>query len=748
MIRILVTTVFALVFNSLQAQFRLVGTGTWSAVNDTTWQATITFQPDLTGLGYLPTQIVDTFRVFTPTEQRYRIDSIGGATFSSAFLRIVRILPTTTAPSGQVMVYNPDGRSTVPQFPFGTTGSTSQIQAAVVTWNARQATGGGGGPGGTTELADGTTILGDGTAPDPFRVDTNLLSTQHYTDSLHAAQQSELDAIDDSLAVVATRLDTLVQGQGGIDTLPIWTAPRRLGNSALVQAANRLTLGGQRVLRLGNLTDAQRPSALEGDLYYNTTGGGLEWVGPSSTRYYVPRTQVAGGAFTENHILFANASNNLITSSNLQYISSTTVLSAPLIRAGTTSSLFQSLYTPRLGVVYNSSTNRAGIVVTDNQAQPVTNSGINSFVSTGDVRPAIHAVNAISTGALNNAITGYAVSAAGLGGYFAQIGKQATGNTTYTERNVGMQVYGRFQVSGAPPFPPTYYSGDIVGHSFYLQVFHDTLTFNRVIDYESLPAILRSTSTVQERTALLIDWGAESNNSVVLHKYGVRQTRPGLNNIFAGNLKIGANTKAARALDVAGGLRVLPDSLQNNTTRLAGWNASGDATRLVLGQNLAIATGAGSTPDTLNASFSIPEKRFISLWRDLVEHDSLDATPRRLHFPTLATSQGSWTRTDSTVQLVPGKYLISYTVNFRAVAIGGTPIGGHYLYPVLGASILGFMGDQRTFTDDLNALYTSSYTSFVNVESTVDLSLQHYVAGATIYGDVTLLKTLITIQEQ
>jgi hypothetical protein len=213
-------------------------------------------------------------------------------------------------------------------------------------------------------------------------------------------------------------------------------------------------------------------------------------------------------------------------------------------------------------------------------------------------------------------------------------------------------------------------------------------------------------------------------------------------NAFRGATTIGDSIAAHRTLDIRGGLRILPDSLQTGSTRLGGYNAAGDATGITPGPGLTLEN------DTLKVTPSAPEKRFISLWRDLVEHDSLDATPRRLHFPTLVTSEGSWTRTDSTVQLVPGKYLISYTVNFRPIAIGATKIGGHYLYPVLAASILSFMLDQRTFTDDLNAYYTSSYTSFVEVESTVDFSLQHYVAGATIYGDITVLKTLITIEEK
>ena len=120
-----------------QAQFRMVGNATWTVVDDSTFTGTVNFQADLTGKGYLPTQIADTFRLFTPTEQVYRVDSVLNTTFSSATLRLVEYGDTDGSPIGQVMVYNPDGRETVPQNPFGSTGATAQLQAAIDTYNAR-----------------------------------------------------------------------------------------------------------------------------------------------------------------------------------------------------------------------------------------------------------------------------------------------------------------------------------------------------------------------------------------------------------------------------------------------------------------------------------------------------------------------------------------------------------------------------------------------------------------------------------
>lgn len=117
--------------------FRMVGSATWSTVNDSTYQGTVNFFADLTGKGYLGTGVlVDSFRVFSNTGQVYRVDSVGSSTFSSAFLRIIEYGGSQATPTGQVMVYNPNGVEAVPECPFGSAGSTAQLQAAIVTYNS------------------------------------------------------------------------------------------------------------------------------------------------------------------------------------------------------------------------------------------------------------------------------------------------------------------------------------------------------------------------------------------------------------------------------------------------------------------------------------------------------------------------------------------------------------------------------------------------------------------------------------
>ncbi|WP_282782218.1 hypothetical protein [Phaeodactylibacter xiamenensis] len=128
---------------SVHAQFRMVSNNTpsWTSVNDSTYTASVSFSADQTGFGYLANQIDSTFRLFTGTEQLYRVDSVWNTSFSSADLRVVEISPTNGSPAGQVMVFDPDGRETLPAVPFGSTGSTAQLQAAVVSWNARNSLG-------------------------------------------------------------------------------------------------------------------------------------------------------------------------------------------------------------------------------------------------------------------------------------------------------------------------------------------------------------------------------------------------------------------------------------------------------------------------------------------------------------------------------------------------------------------------------------------------------------------------------
>ena len=119
-------------------QFRMVGSGLWSTLTDSTYSSAITFQSDLTASGYLATQIDTSFRLFTSSGQIYNIDSVGQKTFSSAELWVIEYLDTEGEPAGQVQVYDRNFRETIPMIPLGSTGATAAMQAAIATYNAAQ----------------------------------------------------------------------------------------------------------------------------------------------------------------------------------------------------------------------------------------------------------------------------------------------------------------------------------------------------------------------------------------------------------------------------------------------------------------------------------------------------------------------------------------------------------------------------------------------------------------------------------
>ena len=132
-------TLFAFLFLFpvlLSAQFRIVGTGLFTTVNDSTYRAKIDFRPDLTGFSYNPTQMNDSMYVLSQRGQLYRLDSFYNATFSSAFIIVVEKNGNWGSPVGQVMVFQNNSSLAAPQAVYGANGATAGMQAGVDTWNA------------------------------------------------------------------------------------------------------------------------------------------------------------------------------------------------------------------------------------------------------------------------------------------------------------------------------------------------------------------------------------------------------------------------------------------------------------------------------------------------------------------------------------------------------------------------------------------------------------------------------------
>lgn len=147
----LILSLFLVCACSASGQFTMVSSGvSWTTVNDSTYSATVNFYSDLTGKSYNPTQIADTFLVYSANEQVYRISARSNQFFSSADLTIIEQGGDWGSPVGQVCVYDPNGRNTVPEAVFATNGAGAQLLSAISRFNARQI--GTGGSGGGTSL--------------------------------------------------------------------------------------------------------------------------------------------------------------------------------------------------------------------------------------------------------------------------------------------------------------------------------------------------------------------------------------------------------------------------------------------------------------------------------------------------------------------------------------------------------------------------------------------------------------------
>lgn len=117
-------------------------------------------------------------------------------------------------------------------------------------------------------------------------------------------------------------LNGYTTGSGTSGTLPIWTGANALGSSSLTQSGGNVvgtSFTGAFGLAVG--TDAQRPVGANGQVRYNTTGGGVEaWNGGLAAYTYLPWSSVA--SFTSGSVLFADASGRIAQdNSNFSYAS-------------------------------------------------------------------------------------------------------------------------------------------------------------------------------------------------------------------------------------------------------------------------------------------------------------------------------------------------------------------------------------------------------------------------------------------
>jgi lysophospholipase L1-like esterase len=193
----------------LSRQFFLVGAFQSSTVvNDSTYTVTIIFQADQTGQGYLPTQITTAHRVIDTNGKTYRVSAVVSSNFTEATLTLVE-RGSNGAPLGAGYVYNPfPDTEIVPVPPSNAVGISAALLSAILTHNAEN-TGSGGG---STEQADGATILGDGTPGDPFRVNTDTVALKEELEYARLVQDTILVYYRDSVEIGR---DTIPVGNGG-----------------------------------------------------------------------------------------------------------------------------------------------------------------------------------------------------------------------------------------------------------------------------------------------------------------------------------------------------------------------------------------------------------------------------------------------------------------------------------------------------------------------------------------------------
>lgn len=128
-------------------QFRVVSNASFVTVNDSTYTASITAKPDLTGFGYTAFDIEVGDVVFTAVENAYKIDSVWGKTRTSANIRVqdYNILgdsmtnQTYGKPMGQFVVARLNPNRTIPQAPIAVLAASPQLNSAIDAHNAKVA---------------------------------------------------------------------------------------------------------------------------------------------------------------------------------------------------------------------------------------------------------------------------------------------------------------------------------------------------------------------------------------------------------------------------------------------------------------------------------------------------------------------------------------------------------------------------------------------------------------------------------
>lgn len=109
--------------------------------------ATLAFQADQLGEGYLGNQIKVGDRVLTSTKRQYRVTAISTSSLFSASVTLLEIGTTTLGPNGVAVVYSYDGTDYIPVLPSNATGISASLLAVIINHDLEVLKGAVSGPG-------------------------------------------------------------------------------------------------------------------------------------------------------------------------------------------------------------------------------------------------------------------------------------------------------------------------------------------------------------------------------------------------------------------------------------------------------------------------------------------------------------------------------------------------------------------------------------------------------------------------
>jgi hypothetical protein len=200
-----------------------------------------------------------------------------------------------------------------------------------------------------------------------------------------------------------------------------------------------------------------------------------------------------------------------------------------------------------------------------------------------------------------------------------------------------------------------------------------------------------------------------------------------------GALKLGGNTNAhaARQLEVRGGLRIMPDSLASGSTRLGGYNAAGDVTGITPGAGLTLAN------DTLTAY----APRYITMWDTDYSYSVLETEKKLLLAGGSLEGGGTFTKTDSTITLPPGRWKISYDANVILIPDSGNDISISILLKAGASSIPRATSIVTRNSGTANSVFSPSATTVIDLSASTDISLSALstpVVGTALFYAINL----------